>query len=333
MKKNKSLIATLLFFSMLLVASIGGLSVYAGSGADGAAASNTSSEADEASAATVSGCDLNSNDLIKVKVKQYGFSMLVPKGSITSLDSPAGNFTSVGYSRPYFMEQGCAMQVFTDKENYCAVSLFVEHLNSLYDYYGDYNTLSKEQQDELVKDAINNGNKSAEFVKINGRTYLQSYVSESSDDSGDVYGQYQFTTVIDSVKYMIYIQTVNAVDADRAVINEMIKSIKLNGAGVQLSGIEIALIVVVALLVIAVAMAYFFLYRINEFTNAGVKKFALIGFDMPNRDDDDDDDDDYDYDEDEADSVKEDDEDSDEDDSEEDDSDEDDSDDERIIKD
>ncbi|MGN0475217.1 MAG: hypothetical protein ACI4IJ_09020, partial [Acutalibacteraceae bacterium] len=177
MKKNKSLIATLLFFSMLLVASIGGLSVYA-EDADDDAAADTSSAAE-----IVSGCDLNVKDLVKVEVKQYGFSMLVPNGNITSLDSPGDNFKAVGYSRPYFMEQGCAMQAFTNNDNYCAVSLFVEHLNSLYNYYGDYNTLSKEQQDELVQDSLDNGNKSAEFVKINGRTYLKSYVSDSSDDS------------------------------------------------------------------------------------------------------------------------------------------------------
>ncbi len=326
MKKNKSLIATLLFFSMLLVASIGGLSVYAGD--DTAAADDTSSVAEDTATTVVSGCDLKTEDLIKVKVKQYGFSMLVPDGNVTSLDSPTANFTAVGYSRPYFIEQGCAMQVFTDSDNYCAVSVFVEDLDSLYNYYGNYNTLSQEQQDELIQNALDNGNETAEFVKINGRTYLQSYVSDSSDDTGDVYEQYQFTTVIDNIQYTIYIQTTNAVEADKAVINDMIKSIKLSGMGLQLNAMDITLIVVVVLLVVAVALAYFFLYRISEFTKAGVEKFAIIGFDMPHTDDDDDDDEDEDEededdDEDEADSVEEDDEDSDEDDS----------DDERIIKD
>lgn len=320
MKKNKSLIATLLFFSLLLVASIGGLSVYADS--DDAAADTTDSTVSAEDTATpVSGCDLKAEDLIKVEVKQYGFSMLVPNGNVTSLDSPTENFTAVGYSRPYFIEQGCVMQVYTDNDNYCAVSVFVEDLSSLYNYYGDYNSLSPEQQDELVKDAIEEGNQTAEFVKINGRTYLQSYVSDSSEDSADVYAQYQFTTVIDGIKYMIYIQTANAVEADKAVINEMIKSIKLNGMGVQFSVVDITMIVVVVLLVLAVALAYFFLYRVSEFTKAGIEKFAIIGFDMPQRDDESDEDDDEDEEDDD-----------DDDDYVEDDEDEDDSDDERIIK-
>ncbi len=328
MKKNKSLIATLLFFSLLLVASIGGLSVYAGS--DDVAADHDHDAVHETTHTHVSGCDLKKDDLVKVKVDQYGFSMLVPNGNITSIESPTANFTAVGYSRPYFMEQGCAMQVFTDNENYCAVSFFVSELNSLYNYYGDYNSLSKEQQDELIQDSISEGNKEAEFVKINGRNYLQAYVSDSSEDGADVYEQYQFTTVIDGVKYMIYIQTANAADQDDAVINEMIKSIKLNGMGPQLTVIDVTLIVVVVLLVIAVLIAYFFLYRISEFKKAGVADFAVIGFDMPNArrkndefDDDDDDDEDFeddeDDDDDDADEVLEDESD-------------DDSDDERIIK-
>lgn len=315
MKKNKSLIATLLFFSMLLVASIGGLSVYADSddtAADDTAATETT---------VVSGCDLKSEDLVKVEVKQYGFSMLVPGGNITSIESPTENFTAVGYSRPYFMEQGCAMQVFTDNENYCAVSVFVSEQSSLYDYYGDYNSLSEEQQNELIQDSLSEGNESAEFVKINGRTYLKSYVTDSSEETGDVYLQYQFSTVIDSTKYDIYIQAANAVDSDKAVMNEMIKSIKLSGMGMQLNAMDITLIVVVVLLVIAVVMAYFFLFRVSEFTKAGVEKFAIIGFDMPQRDDDEfDEDEEDDEDEDEADSVEEDEVDED-------------SDDERIIKD
>lgn len=323
MKKNKKMTATLLIFALLLLTSICSMSVFASE--DDAADTETTETV------AVSGCDLSSGELVKVEVKQYGFSMLAPDGNLTSIESPTENFTAVGYSRPYFMEQGCIMQTFTDNENYCAVSLFVEELDSIYNYYGDYSSLSKEQQEELVNDALSEGNESAEFVKINGRTYLESYVTDSSEDTGDVYAQYQFTTVINGQKYMLYIQTVNAIEADRTVINEMIKSIKLNGMSVALSTAEIVLIVVSIVLLLAVALAYFFLFRINEFTKAGVKEFAIVGFDLPAREEDDDDNDE-DLDEDDDD-LEEDDDAETEDDSEEADEVDEDSDDERIIKD
>lgn len=331
MKKNKRLTAALLVFAMLLLTSIGSVVVFAEEGGAVSSTLETDNSGDTAQA-VVSGCDLKKENLVKAEVKQYGFSMLVPKGHLTTIESDSSVFEEVSYSRSYFMEQNCAMQAFTDGDNYCSVTLFVTQLSSLYDYYGDYDKLSKAQQDELVKDAGANGNQNAEFVKINGRSYLQASVTDSSDDSNNVYTQYQFTTVINGEKYELYIQAVNADDADKAVMNEMIKSIKLNGMGIQLNAVDVTLIVVCVILVLAVVCAYFFLFRANEFAKAGINEYDFIGFDLPksekDSDEDEDDNDDDEFEDDDDDDETEDDstqeiaEDSD-----------DDSDDERIIKD
>lgn len=275
--KNRKMIATLLVFALLLLASIGGMNVFAEEGADDAL------EATDTVAQVVSGCDLKLEDLIQAAVKQYGFSMLVPNANVITIDSDASVFEASDYTRSYFMEQGCMLYCFTDNENYCAVSAFVTDQDSIYNYYGDYAKLNDTQKAELVKAAVTDSATQAEFVKINGRDFLQVTMSDDDVSTGNSYTQYQFTTVIGSQKYVIYIQTANANESDLAVVNEMIKSIKLNGMGLQMNSLDIVLIVVSALLVVAVAIVYFFFYRATRFVKAGINDFARIGFDLPEK--------------------------------------------------
>ena len=302
--KNKKMIATLLVFTMLLLASIGGMNVFAEEGI------GDSVDSTETVAQVVSGCDLKAEDLVQASVKQYGFSMLVPKGNVITVDSDVSVFEASDYTRSYFMEQGCMLYCFTDNENYCAVSAFVTDQDSIYNYYGDYSKLNDTQKTELVNAAATDASTQAQFVKINGRDFLQVTMSDDDVSTGNSYTQYQFTTVIGGQKYVIYIQTANANDADLGVVNEMIKSIKLNGMGLQMDVLDIVLIVMTVLLVIAVAIVYFFFYRATCFVKAGINDFARIGFDLPEKtiDEDDiydDEDDDYD-DEDEVDEAVED---------------------------
>lgn len=273
MRNNKKLFATLLTFSMLLLTCIGGMSVFAESEDDSADAIVT-----EETVAVVSGCDLKSENLVKAKVKQYGLTMLVPKDHVITVDSDTSVFSSTDFSRSYFMEQGCILYSYTDNANYCAVSVFVSEQDSIYDYYGDYSNLSAAKRDELVADSSSEGT-TTEFVTINGRSYIQTTASNNS--SGDEFTQYQFTTVIDHKQYVIYIQTQNADANDKAVLNEMIGSIKLSGEGIQLSKADVLLTVVCIILLIAVIVIYFFFYRANQFVKLGITNYTRLGFDLP----------------------------------------------------
>lgn len=329
MRQNKKLIATLLTFALLLLTCIGSISVFAESEDDTEGLITT-----EEAVATVSGCDLKSEDLVKAKVKQYGFSMLVPKDNVLTIDADASVFSTADYPRTYFMEQGCILYSYTDSDNYCAVMVFVSNQDSIYDYYGDYTKMSAAKRDELLAESATEDS-STEFVTINGRSYIQ--VTSNDNSTGDNYTQYQFTTVIDHKQYVIYIQTLNADANDKVVLNEMIRSIRLSGEGMQLSTADIILTIVCIILLIAVIVIYFFFYRANQFVKLGITNYTRLGFDLPkankpdekevfdddsNDNDDFDDDADYDDEAEEEDEIVEEDDDSDDDDS-----------DERIIKD
>ena len=274
MRKNKKFIAALLTLSMFILACVGGMSVFAESDNT----SSTESADDGTTAAVVSGCDLKSDNLVKAKVKQYGLSMLVPKGDLLTIDSDPSEFSSSDYSRTYFMEQGCILYSYTNNDNYCAVTVFVSDQDSIYDYYGDYSNLSAAKRDELVAESSGDGY-NAEFVTINGRNYIQ--VTTNDNSTGDNYTQYQFTTVIGDKQYVIYIQTLNADSSDKEVLNEMIGSIKLSGEGMKLSSADIILTIVCIILLIAVIVIYFFFYRANQFVKLGITNYPRLGFDLP----------------------------------------------------
>ena len=279
MKKNKKMVATLLVFALTLLASIGGMNVFAQDSDEVTAALDDTAAV---TAKVVSGCDLSADKLSTVKVKQYGFSMQVPEGTVISLESNASVFNQSDYSRSYFMEQGCILYTFTPNQNYCAVSVFVTDLDSIYSYYGDYARLTEEKKAELIAAAGSDDNTSSEFVSINGQTYLQTTMSDNDASTGNQYVQYQFTTVIGGQRYVIYIQTANANDADKAVINTMIQSIQLKGFS-ALNALDIVPIVVCAVLAAAVAFIYFFFYRANQFVKAGITDYPRLGFDMPEK--------------------------------------------------
>ena len=313
MKKNKKMIATLLVFALTLLASIGGMNVFAQDGDTVTATSDTAADA-QTKTVVVSGCDLSADKLSTVFVKQYGFSMQVPEGTVISLESEPSVFAQSDYSRSYFMEQGCILYTFTPNQNYCAVSVFVTDLDSINNYYGDYASLNDEKKAELIAASGSDEGSTAEFVTINGQTYLQVTMTDDDASSGNHYVQYQFTTVIGGQRYVIYIQTANANDADKAVINSMIQSIRLKGLS-TLRVIDIVLIAVCAVLAIALALVYFFFYRANQFVKAGITDYPRLGFDMPDNaveeddiydeeddvDDFEDDEDDFDDDEDDVD--------------------------------
>lgn len=276
MKLNKKIIAALLAAVMLL-SCIGGASVFAED--DAIDYEDIDNEViDEADTAVVSGCDLSADKLNKVTVKQYGFSMLVPEGQTITLDSDASVFGASGFTRTRFMEEGCILYSLTDSQNTCSVMVFVSEKDSIFNYYGDYSKLSEEKRKELVADVASENNK-AEFVTINGCSFLQ--ITASDNSNGTDYTQYQFTTVINQTEYVILISTLNANAKDKAVLNQIIGSIRVRGPWLHLTGEDTLLLIVSVLLLIAVCVLYFFFYRAQQFIKLGVTDFKPWGFNLP----------------------------------------------------
>ena len=176
----------------------------------------------------------------------------------------------------------------------------MEQLGPLDSYYGDYSKLTKAQQDELIAQNVSQGDSTAKgsFEKINGRTYLMISKTDVDTSTGNKYVVYGLYTVIGSYKYIIQTVVINPDKNDLQVVNEMLNSIKLGGVREPLSPLDIALIVCVAVLLVAVAIALFTLYRMNRFVKTGTELKTVFGFDLPAvapaEDDDSDDNDDTD---------------------------------------
>ena len=273
MKNNKKWLTCIL--ALLLMACIGSMQVWAETD-DGA------DTIDDVAVQTplVSGCDLSVDRLAEVKVKQYGFSMKVPEGTVLSLDSTAQAFAATDFTRSYFIDQGCILYAVTSNDNYCGITMMVNDLESINNYYGDYNSLNDEKKSELIAANGNDENTKSEFVTINGQTYLMVTRKETDATTSSTYRQYHFTTVIGSQKYTLVIQTANATEEDNKVVNEMIQSIRLKGM-VNFTKTEIALMVACGILAVAVALVYFFFYRANRFVKAGIYDYKRLGFDFP----------------------------------------------------
>ena len=113
-------------------------------------------------------------------------------------------------------------------------------------------------------------------------------------ETGNKYVIYALYTVIGSYKYFIQIGVVNPNKNDLEVVNEMLNSVKLGGIKEPMSPLEIALIVCVVVLLVAVAFAYFMLYRLDRFAKCGITNVSVFGFNLPapvSAEDDSDDDD------------------------------------------
>lgn len=294
MRTNKKLIASLAACAMMLLASVFCMTAFAGK-ADSdevvPAADNT----------VVSGCDLKKEDLQMVKVDIANFKMLVPKGDILSVESSAEVFAKSEFDRNTLISENVFFYFNTNKDNYCQVYAGMTDLNIFERYYGDYSSLTKEQQDELLAQQVTAGDTTSKgsFEKINGRTYMMISKTDSDESTGNKYVVYGLYTVIGNHKYIIQIVGVNPNSDDLGVINEMLNSIKLGGISEPMSTLEVALVVCGVILLAAVAFAIFTLYRIDRFIKAGAELKSVFGFDLPDvqsvedPDDDMDDDDEF----------------------------------------
>lgn len=276
MRTNKKLITTLTAFVLMLLASIFCMNAFA-----------ESAEEEEPSVVStqtiVSGCDLKKEELQLTTVKMANFKMLVPKGDILSVESPADVFTKSDFDRSTLINEKVFFYFNNNKDNYCQVYAGIEELTPLDSYYADYSKLTKAQQDELIAQNVTAGDTTsqASFEKINGRTYLMISRTDTDSSTGNKYVVYGLYTVIGSYKYIIQIVVINPNKTDLSVVNDMLNSIKLGGISNPLSVTEMVLIVCVVILLIAVAFAIFTLYRIDRFVKTGTAIKSVFGFDMP----------------------------------------------------
>ncbi len=293
MRKNKHFIAALSVFVLVLLTSIFCMNVFA-----------EETEGDEpltdSGNAVVSGCDLKKEELHMETVDMAGFKMLVPKGDVLTVESPAEVFAKSDFDRGTLINEKVFFYFNNNNENYCQIYAGLEQLGPLDSYYGDYSKLTKAQQDELIAQNVSQGDSTAKgsFEKINGRTYLMISKTDVDTSTGNKYVVYGLYTVIGSYKYIIQTVVINPDKNDLQVVNEMLNSIKLGGVREPLSPLDIALIVCVAVLLVAVAIALFTLYRMNRFVKTGTELKTVFGFDLPAvapaEDDDSDDNDDTD---------------------------------------
>ena len=276
MRTNKKLIASLAACAMMLLASVFCMTAFAGK-------ADSDEVAPAADKTLVSGCDLKKEDLQMVKVDIANFKMLVPKGDSLSVESSAEVFAKSEFDRNTLISENVFFYFNTNKDNYCQVYAGLMDLNVLERYYGDYSNLTKEQQDELLAQQVTAGDTSSKgsFEKINGRTYMMISKTDSDESTGNKYVVYGLYTVIGNHKYIIQIVGVNPNSNDLSVINEMLNSIQLGGINEPISTLDVALIVCVVILLIAIAFAIFTLYRIDRFIKAGADLKSVFGFDLP----------------------------------------------------
>ena len=280
MKTNKKLFTTFAVFVLMLLMSVFCVTAFAEKADDDA-------QTPSAEKKVVSGCDLKKEDHQMEKVKMTGFSILVPKGDVITVESDSSVFEkaklSYGFDRSTLISENAFFYFNTNKDNYCQVYAGFEDLKPLDSYYGDYAKLTDEQKNELIAQNASgdDGSTDVRFEKVNGRTYLLIAKSEEDTGSGNKYRVYAMYTVIGSYKYIVQIVAVNPDKNDLQVVNEMLNSIKLGGIKEPLSPLNIALIVCVVVLLAAVAFAYFTLYRLDRFVKTGETDIPMFGFNLP----------------------------------------------------
>ena len=295
MRTNKKLITTLSVFVLMLLTSVFCMTVFAEKTKEKEKDTTTTT-----AAPVVSGCDLKKEELHMAKVKMTGFSMLVPKGELLTIESSSKEYENSelmqrGYNRSSLINGNIFLYFNNKSTNECNLVAAVVQLNPLDLYFGNYAKLTKEQQDELISQRIastGNANAKGSFEKINGTTYM--FLKSSNEESGNKYVDYELSTVIGQYKYVVQITATNPDDNDRDVLNEMIKSVKVSGIKEPMSPLEICLIVCVVILLLAVAFAYFTLYRLDKFVKSGATDVRMFGLNLPepasSEDDSDDDD-------------------------------------------
>jgi len=306
LKKNIRIAALIACIVFALTMGIGAVSGFA----------TTVSEADVSATDVVSDTDhLSAYSLKELKLDEYRLSMLVPE--LDQSFSAAGtdeevaqalaaygltrvediiNYTD-GYGNSY-------SHLYNGNSFGGNVSMFVIFTENNYSkFIGSYNRLNEAKLEELRKSCNMLGVEAeATLRSINGSTF---FYQEYTDPTSGM-NSLALKTINGGGELQIFIDMASPDANDIIAANEIINSVKFRGlkpsnSGIASQGLVIALLVACAVLLLAVALLGYLLYRFSRFQTAAGSKFNILGFDLPPREDeydydyDDDEDDDEDY--------------------------------------
>ncbi len=232
-------------------------------------------------------------ELTELKIDAHRFSMLVPSldGSFSANSTnselaaaiPGYNVESIiNYNDTYY-SGNIISYLFSGTTESSNVMLNVLYTTNNYTkFIGDYSDVDQAVLDDLCASTYSYSGKFPEILNINGNTFLY---SEGYDSE---YGYYSYTleTIVGGGRYQFYIDLTNPSPADKAIVDNIVNSIKIGGFRATLTGaadknlVTILLIAVIVLAVI-VCLLTFFVIRFSLFSNAAGSKFNIIGFNMP----------------------------------------------------
>jgi len=154
--------------------------------------------------------------------------------------------------------------------------------NNYTKFVGDYSDLDEAAINDLCNSTYTNSGTYPEVLSVNGNTFLY---SEGIDTEYNCYS-YSMETIVKGGRYTIYIDLVNPSPADKAIVSEIVDSIRIGGFRTNLYGaadstLVTVLLIVVIVLTVIVALLTFFIIRFSLFTSAAGNKFNIIGFNMP----------------------------------------------------
>ena len=137
MRTNKKLITTLSVFVLMLLTSVFCMTVFAEKTKEKEKETTTTT-----AAPVVSGCDLKKEELHMAKVKMTGFSMLVPKGELLTIESSSKEYENSelmqrGYNRSSLINGNIFLYFNNKSTNECNLVAAVVQLNPLDLYFGN----------------------------------------------------------------------------------------------------------------------------------------------------------------------------------------------------
>ena len=252
------------------------------------------SDTDVSTTDVVSASDYISDfELVKLEIDAHRFSMLVPdlenafsaNSTNSELSEVLSGYTAediINYNDTYY-SGNIITYLYSGTTSTSEIMVNILYTSNNYTkFIGDYSDADDAVMEDLRTSTYSYSGTYPEIKKINGNIYLY---SEGYDTD---YGYYSYTmeTIVGGGRYQIYIDITDPSPADKAVVDEMVDSIKIGGFRATLYGaadknLVTALLIVVIVLFVIVCFLTFFVVRFSLFSNAAGSKFNIIGFNMP----------------------------------------------------
>lgn len=243
---------------------------------------------------TVSASDFISDyELVKFEVYAHRLSMLVPdleniftaNSTNTEISSTLSGYTLediISYNDTYYSGNTISY-LYSGTTDTSEIMINVLYTSNNYtQLIGNYSRLDDAALEDIRKSTYSYSGTYPDAIKLNGNTFL--YAEGADDDYG--YYSYTLETIVNGGRYQIYIDVTDPSPADKAVVNEIIQSIRIGGFRTTLYGaadskLVTALLIAVIVLAVIVILLAFFIVRFSLFSSAAGNKFNIIGFNMP----------------------------------------------------